>query len=822
MKKQALALGLSLAMLVQPVWTSASFAAEQSSDTQQGVPTAQSESYSRSISDEGLELIKSFEGYSRYPVWDYSQYSFGYGSYVDASTVYKDTSSPTGYSTTLYPDGIPEREAAELLREMVEEFNVNLNLFLETYKISLNQNQFDALSSFTYNLGKYIWTQDTTIRKMLISGDYTEEEFTEAYCQWCHAGGQFLQGLYDRRQREMKIFFAQESISDPNADLYVVNATKLYIRSTPSTSGSILSSLSSSQVIRVHSYSADGQWAYTSYCGYFGWVSMGYLVSINEAAMVTQIDSSGKDDQGVGYTFNNLTMTATVGSSAASSNTSGYQGEYAGEIFLTKYLLYKGAIYTLDSISASAFTNCTSIKKIYLPPCITSIGTNAFKGSSLQEILYTKGSYAETWAKASGFTATDYRCRAGHLTADWRIIQKASDTAVQIEQRTCSVCGETQTRQYDHLEIVSYPNKIEYKEGAAFSADGLSLNIVYTDGTKVPAPSFKVSGYDTSKLGTQSVTVGYSTLTTTFNIIITEKTLTGISIASKPQKLSYIEGNSFVSTGLAVNANYDSGVSAPVTEYSISGFDPDKIGTQTITVTYNGFTASFNVTVKAKTLSAFTFSSYPQKLEYFCGEAFDSTGMTLKLSYDNGTVEYVQSGYKISGYNSQQPGVQKIKVSYGSITQTLQAVVILNYLKSDQYSIDRDTVVVSNDRMTVAQFTAGFESGDRVEVLKNGKILPADTIVGTGMTVRLMYNEQIQDTALLVISGDITGDGRCTVSDFVALGDYLTGHAELSELGLSAADFNRDGKIDLADYVELYAAVNKDPGAATLSVKVDE
>lgn len=823
MKKRAIALALSFAMMIQPIFATTSFATDDPSETtsQTDTPAPQTDPYTHTISNEGLELIKSFEGYSPYPIWDVKQYSFGYGSYVDSTTVYEDPSSPTGYSTSLYPGGIPEREAAELLRGMVEDFNVYLNNFLKENKILLNQNQFDALSSFTYNLGKYVWTGDYIIIDMLKSGEYLTdpEAFIKSYSNWCHAGGQVVQGLVERRQREMAIFYSEYDLSDPEADLYVVNATSLYIRSQPTTASSILGSVKSSQVIRVHEYSEDGQWAFTSYCGYFGWVSMGYLISMNESALVTQLDSNGRDEQGILYTFDDLTMTATVGTSAADSNTSTYAGAFSGAVFLTKHLLYKESIYTLTSISDSAFTNCSTIESIYIPPCVTSIGENAFKGSSLQTILYATGSYTESWAKDTSFTATDYRCRSGHIFSDWKVTQAVTDSQPQIESHTCSVCGEQETRTYDRVEIVSFPSKIEYKEGEAFDPEGLALEIVYTDGKRVAAPSYKVISADTSKLGEQKVTVGYSTLTADFNIVVSVKTLIGISVASAPTKRTYIEGNAFVADGLAIRANYDNGTSIPVTEYTLSGFDPDKVGKQAVTVTYNGFTTTFEVTVKAKSLTAFSFVSYPQKLEYFCGEYFDPTGMVLKLSYDNGTSETVDTGFKISGYNSNLAGEQTVKVTYGGISQSIRVFVILNYLKSDKYTPDQGTISIPEGGMTVAQLTASFDSGDRVEVLKDGKALPADSKLGTGMTIRLRYNEQVQDTAKLIIIGDLTSDGKCSVNDFVTLSDYLVGRSELSEDALLAADYNRDGKVDLLDYVEVYNATEQ-VGATPLSAVV--
>lgn len=806
MKKQLLSLGLAAILLchagVLPLSVYAESTDSSADESETVAPPADADTtpsepeeidYTHEISDAGLELIKSFEGYNRYAYWDYKQYSIGYGSYVESPDV--------------YPDGITEREASELLRTMVDQFNIKLNEFLVDNKILLNQNQFDALASFGYNLGKYVWTaKDYTFIKMLKSGEYLtdREKFIESYCSICHAGGEFLQGLYDRRLREVTIFYSDYNMSDPNADLYVVNVnTSLSIRKEPTTSSTRQGLVRASKVIRIHEYSADGKWGYTSYCGYFGWVSMDYLVSINEEAMVTAVNAEGYDDSGIRYTFDNMSMTATVGG-GDTANSSEYAGEYGGQIYLTKYLLYNGAIYTLTGISDTAFTSCQTILSIYIPPAVSEIGANAFVDSTLQVIYYTNNSYAKTYAISSPFTATDERCISGHTCSAWKVTAKASSTAAQTEERTCSVCKEKQVRSHVGIEIASYPSKTEYKEGVAFQQSGLTVNAIYSDGSTAAVTGFTVSGYHKDTLGIQTLTVSYSLFKTTFEVEVSAKSLTGIKVTTKPKKLTYIEGQALDLTGMVVTASYDNNTSTTVKEYSVKGYNANKVGKQAITVTYNGKTATFQVTVKAKSLTSIQIVDYPETMEYFCNEAFDTTGLRLKLSYDNGTTEYTTKGFTISGYQSDTPGTQTVKVTYGSKSKTMQITVILNYLKSDALTITDDSAIGVSGNTTVAGLREYFESGDRIEVLKNGKVLPDTATVATGYTVRLVYNGTVQDTATLYVSGDLTGDGCTTVSDFAMLSDYLMGNITLTPQALIAGDLDQDGVITLADYCALY------------------
>lgn len=78
------------------------------------------------------------------------------------------------------------------------------------------------------------------------------------------------------------------------------------------------------------------------------------------------------------------------------------------------------------------------------------------------------------------------------------------------------------------------------------------------------------------------------------------KFVKSIVLSSPPAKISYTQGEKFVADGCAIKINYSNGTTEtkPVTDDEISGFDTQKVGTQKLTVTYEGCTTSFEVTVK--------------------------------------------------------------------------------------------------------------------------------------------------------------------------------------------------------------------------------
>ena len=141
------------------------------------------------ISQEGLSLIKKFEGCEL-------------ESYKCAAGVWT-----IGYgSTNGVEEGmeISQERADMLLLEDVEVFEEAVNKLVE---VSLEQNQFDALVSWTFNLGSTN-LQNSTLLKVLNNEDY--EGVPAQIKRWNKAGGEVLQGLIRRREAEALLFEGKE------------------------------------------------------------------------------------------------------------------------------------------------------------------------------------------------------------------------------------------------------------------------------------------------------------------------------------------------------------------------------------------------------------------------------------------------------------------------------------------------------------------------------------------------------------------------------------------------------------------------------------
>ena len=137
-------------------------------------------------STELVEVIKKWEGFAKYPVWDYGQYSVGYG-----------TRAPDEHLERYRTEGISEEEATELLHNYMNNMGTSVNSFIKKYNLKVNQGQFDAMLSLTYNCGSRWMLEVSTLRTAILDG-WTGSDFIFAFGQWSTAGGVTLAGLVRR------------------------------------------------------------------------------------------------------------------------------------------------------------------------------------------------------------------------------------------------------------------------------------------------------------------------------------------------------------------------------------------------------------------------------------------------------------------------------------------------------------------------------------------------------------------------------------------------------------------------------------------------
>ena len=239
---------------------------------------------------------------------------------------------------------------------------------------------------------------------------------------------------------------------------------------------------------------------------------------------------------------------------------------------------------------------------------------------------------------------------------------------------------------------VTGPNKTEYEIGDELDLTGLVVTAYYSDGNEkvLSAGDYEVSGFDSSTAGEKTITVTYQDKTTTFTVNVKEAapvvTLESITVTG-PNKTEYKIGEELDLTGLVVTAHYSTGDEATVTGYEVSGFDSSTAGEKTITVTYQGKTAAFKVTVKETekpvvTLESITISG-PTKTEYKIGDKLDLTDLVVIAHYSDGSYQEV-TDYEVSGFDSAAAGEKTVTVTYQGETVSFKITVKEDTASSEQ------------------------------------------------------------------------------------------------------------------------------------------
>ncbi|HEY2974825.1 MAG TPA: papain-like cysteine protease family protein [Pyrinomonadaceae bacterium] len=153
----------------------------------------------KTVSPAGVDFIKGWEGFVAKPYNDpVGHCTVGYGTLLhNGNCDGRPIEAP-------YANGISQEKATQLLAEKAAEFQLVID---SNVKVSLNQNQYDALVSFAYNVGGANF-QKSTLLRLLNNGDYNAVPMELKKWTKAHQNGKLidLPGLVRRRAAEAELF----------------------------------------------------------------------------------------------------------------------------------------------------------------------------------------------------------------------------------------------------------------------------------------------------------------------------------------------------------------------------------------------------------------------------------------------------------------------------------------------------------------------------------------------------------------------------------------------------------------------------------------
>ena len=217
--------------------------------------------------------------------------------------------------------------------------------------------------------------------------------------------------------------------------------------------------------------------------------------------------------------------------------------------------------------------------------------------------------------------------------------------------------------------------KKAYTYGDALDLTGLVVNANYDDNTSKAVTSYTTAPADGAALnsvGNVPVTVTYEGKTASFNVSVT-KGLTGITLNTDAVKKVYNHNETLDLTGLVVTANYNDNTSEVVSTYTTdpaNGSALDAVGNKTITVTYEGKTNTFDITVNA-VLTGITLNTDNVKKDYKHKEKLDLTDLKVFANYSDGTSREVTNFTTdpANGTTLDTVGNNRINVTYEGFTE---------------------------------------------------------------------------------------------------------------------------------------------------------
>lgn len=146
------------------------------------------------LDNKGYLLITKFEGLKLKPYLCSAKIpTIGYGN----------TYYPDGKRVTLLDKDITKQQAFDMFKEVANRFAKRVDALVTS---NINQNQFNALVSFAYNVGTGNFSSSTLLKKVNRNPD--DLTIKDEFLRWNKAGGKVINGLTNRRNEEADLYFS--------------------------------------------------------------------------------------------------------------------------------------------------------------------------------------------------------------------------------------------------------------------------------------------------------------------------------------------------------------------------------------------------------------------------------------------------------------------------------------------------------------------------------------------------------------------------------------------------------------------------------------
>lgn len=362
--------------------------------------------------------------------------------------------------------------------------------------------------------------------------------------------------------------------------------------------------------------------------------------------------------------------------------------------------------------------------------------------------------------RAEGETVGDYTITAVATIMDAEGNNVTGNYKIDYKPGTFSIVDKTLTE----IKITTEPDKKAYIEDQKLDLTGMVVTASYDNETTeditgnvtvTPAAGYTFTAEDAGK---KTITVVFGDKTDTFDVTVSAKELTGITLDTTGVTKSFKVGTEFNYVNLKVTPVFNNSVTYEhLTEgYTVSTPDMNQLGEQTITVsyTYGGVekTAEYKIEVVDKKLSSLSYSGDVKNV-YVEGTKFDATNLVVTANYDNGTTATV-TNYTITPDGELKTSDKFVTISYteGEVTETCDITITVNEASVKDFVVKdykKDYIEDQAFDTSKVVLTVTYDNGKTGEVTTGFTVSPATLKLGT-KTVTITYAGKTADVTVNV------------------------------------------------------------------------
>ena len=293
-------------------------------------------------------------------------------------------------------------------------------------------------------------------------------------------------------------------------------------------------------------------------------------------------------------------------------------------------------------------------------------------------------------------------------------VKEATCTEQGYTTHTCTNCGDTYVDSYVNALAHDYVYAVfeEPSTSAAGSLAGICSRCSGTVFVALPVLNITDYSYEVIKEPnyTEAGIAQYTWNTTTYGTFSFEVTLDKLPAVlvsikvEKAPKMVYEIGESLDTKGMTVRATYSDGSTLLIgSGFAISGFDSTTVGEKVLTVSWGGQTTTITVTVIEPSITGISVVSQPAKTTYYVGDTLDTTGLTLLVTYSNGSSEIITNGFTCSPTELNTAGTQTVTVTFGDLSTTFTVMVEENeaFDPTVPHLVVETATAVAGDTVTV-------------------------------------------------------------------------------------------------------------------------